>query len=96
MSKISKRLSSFSILLFLSLRLYAQGAIPAQMTSLADQVLGVFTSGFVTTILAIMLCGAAVAYAYNRNNDNIKAKCIAVLVAGGIIISAQGIVNFVM
>jgi len=95
MNNISKRLRSFLILLFLSMPLFAQ-AIPAQMESLANQILGIFTSGFVTVILAIMLCGAAVAYAYNRNNDNIKQKCIAVLVAGGIIISAQQIVNFVM
>jgi len=66
------------------------------MTSLADQILGVFTSVLITTILAIMLCGAGVVYAYNRNNDNMKAKCLAILIGAGIIISAQQIVNFIM
>ena len=81
--------------LFLSLPLFAQqgGLMPAGMQNLADQILAVFTSRFVQVILAIFLCGAAVAYAFNKDNEKIKRNAIAIGIAAGILVGASTIVG---
>jgi hypothetical protein len=79
----------------LSQPIFAQDAI-SKMESVADKILGVFTGNLVRAILAIALCASAVVYATNKDNDKVKRGCLAVGVAGVIIISASGIVGFIM
>jgi len=104
MSKLSNRfsytsplikLAAFLTCLILSQPVFAQDAI-GKMESVADKILGVFTGTLVRAILAISLCASAVVYATNKDNDKVKRGCLAVGVAAVIIISASGIVGFMM
>ena len=93
MNRIFKQALYFFSFLFLSMPLFAQVALPSGMQSLADGVLGIFRSQFVTVILAIFLCGAAVAYAFNKDNEKIKRNAIAVGIAAAILVVAQTVVD---
>lgn len=80
--------------IFLPLSLFAQDAI-GKMTSLAQNIFDIFTSDFVKIILAIFLCGSALAYGFNKDNEKIKRNCIAIGVAAAILIGSQEIVKMV-
>jgi type IV secretory pathway VirB2 component (pilin) len=83
----------FLALLAAAAPLSAQDIIPAGMTSLMENILGVFTGPFVKTILVIILCGCAVAYAFNKDNEKMKRNVIAIGVAIGILAGASFIVG---
>jgi hypothetical protein len=83
---------------FLSLRslpLFAADLMPAGMQNLADGILEIFKSDFVKVILAVFLCGSAVAYAFNKDNEKVKRSAIAIGVGAAIIMAASGIVGAV-
>ena len=88
------KLSAFLTIFFLSSPLFAQDAI-AQLNSTATTILGHFQSPFVKAILAIFLCGSAIAYAFNKDNEKIKRGAIAVGIAAIIVMGASGIVGLV-
>jgi len=71
----------------------AEDIMPSGMTSLAESVMGIFTGTFVKTIMIICLAGCAVAYGYNKDNEKMKAKIIAIGIAIAIIVGAQWIVG---
>ena len=85
--------SAFIAYLFSSLTLFAQSSLPPGMQNLAQGILDIFTSPFIKVILAIFLCGSAVAYAFNKDNEKVKRNCIAIGIATGILICATGIVG---
>jgi len=98
-NQTSKRINAFFILLILSLfcftaPLFAQQAVE-QMNTLATTILNVFTSNLVKTILAIALCGSAIAFAVNKDNQRIRNSMIAIFVSAAIIMSAMFIVGLV-
>ena len=88
------KIGAFLTVFFLSNPLFAQDAV-AQLNTTADKLLALFTSPFVKVSLAIMLCGSAVAYAFNKDNDKIKRSAIAIGIAAIIIMGATGIVGLV-
>ena len=94
MNKIIKRFSALSLFLFLSLKVFAQDVIP-QLQSTANTILEIFTSPLVKIVLAIFLCGSAIAYAFNKDNERIKRNAIAIGISAIIIMSATGIVGLV-
>ena len=86
----------FVVLLFSGLSLaYGQNIVPPGMERLADNILGVFTSPFIRVILAIFLCGSAITYAFNKDNEKIKRNCIAIGVAAAILVVSQTLVDIV-
>ena len=95
MNKTSKTIAAFTAWFFLSAPLLlaqAQG-LPGGMQTLAETIYGVFQSDFTRIILAIFLCGAAVAYGFNKDNEKIKRNAIAVLISAGILTAAREIVT---
>ena len=88
-----KLFTMFLFSLFLAAPLFAQGLMPPGMTSLAENILAIFTGAFVRIILVIFLCGAAITYAFNKDNEQMKKKIIAIGIAIGILIGATGIVD---
>jgi len=94
MNQLSKRINAFLILLFLSMPLFAQQALE-YMNSTAETILGIFTHNLVKVILAIALCGSAIAFAVNKDNQRIRNSALAILVAAAIIMSASFIVDLV-
>ena len=97
MEKHFKKLTSLGIYFFLSFPvLMAQTSIvPSDMTSLADNILGVFTSPFIRVLLAIFLCGSAIAYAFNKDNEKIKRNSIAVGISAAILVVATSLVDVI-
>ena len=83
----------FFQLLLVAAAVPAFAIVPAGMTSLADQILAVFTGPLVRTILVIFLAACAVAYGFNKDNEKMKRNIIAIGVAIGIIVAAQFIVD---
>jgi len=78
----------------MALPLFAAGDIvPRGMTTLAESILGIFTGRLVQVILAICLCGSAVMFAYNKDNERIKKSAIAVGIAAMVLMGASGIVG---
>jgi type IV secretory pathway VirB2 component (pilin) len=94
---MNKKKSLLTAFLLAPVLLYAQADImPAGMKSIADGILAIFTGPFVKALLAIFLCGAAVAYGFNKDNEKVKRNCIAVGVACGILVVASSVVEAVM
>ncbi|MDR2767331.1 MAG: TrbC/VirB2 family protein [Treponema sp.] len=90
-----KKIPALLVTAFTAFRLFAQDLMPAGMTSLAESILEIFTGDFVKIILAIFLCGSAIAYGFNKDNEKIKRNAIAIGVAAAILIAASSIVNAV-
>ncbi|MDR1389518.1 MAG: TrbC/VirB2 family protein [Treponema sp.] len=90
-----KRFASLAAWALVPVRLFAQDLMPSGMTSLAESILEIFTGNFVKAILAIFLCGAAIAYGFNKDNEKVKRNAIAIGIAAAILISASAIVNAV-
>jgi type IV secretory pathway VirB2 component (pilin) len=76
-----------------ALPLFAADILPGGMSTLMDNILEVFTGAFVKTILIIFLCGTAVAYGFNKDNEKMKRNCIAIGIAIAILIGASAIVG---
>jgi type IV secretory pathway VirB2 component (pilin) len=85
----------FPFMILAAYPLMAQDLLPAGMQNLADSVIDMFQGPFVKAILAIFLCGAAVAYGFNKDNEKVKRNCIAIAVAAAILIGATTIVGAV-
>lgn len=85
----------FPFMILAAYPLMAQDLLPAGMQNLADSVIDIFTGPFVKAILAIFLCGSAVAYGFNKDNEKIKRNCIAIAVGAAILIGATSIVDAV-
>ncbi|MDR2491253.1 MAG: TrbC/VirB2 family protein [Spirochaetaceae bacterium] len=75
---------------------FAQDVIPENMRTLADNIKEAMTGPFVRALLAIFLCGAAVTYAFNKDNEKIKKNCIAIVVAAGILMGSTFVLEAVM
>jgi type IV secretory pathway VirB2 component (pilin) len=95
MKKTYKKITALITLAFAALPLSAQEGMD-RIQSLADKVLEVFQGPFVKTILVIFLCGSAVAYGFNKDNEKIKRNCIAIGVACAILVAASSIVGMIM
>jgi type IV secretory pathway VirB2 component (pilin) len=89
-----KRFALLALSLWAARPLFAQ-IMPAGMETLAENILEIFTGPFVRIILAIFLCGSAIAYGFNKDNEKIKRNCIAIGVSAAIIIAAASIVDAV-
>jgi hypothetical protein len=80
--------------------LYAQaggdGIVPAQLVTLGQQILDAFTGTLVRVILGCCFAGSCVAYAYNKDNEKMKSKILAVLVAAGLLTIASTVVDTIM
>ena len=85
------------LLLLAATPLFAQGDImPAGMNSLAQSIQEVFTGNIMRIILICCLCGCAIAYGFNKDNEKMKRNCIAIGIATGVLIAAQSIVEAIM
>jgi len=64
-----------------------------RLESFGQTIVGIFTGGFVRTILVMCLAGCAVAYGFNKDNEKMKRNIIAIGVAIAIIVGATSIVE---
>ena len=99
MDQTSKRINAFFILLifsmfFFAMPLFAQQAVE-QMNSLANTILGIFKSNLVKTILVIALCGAAIAFAVNKDSQRVRNSMIAIIIGAGVLMAAPYLIDLV-
>lgn len=85
----------FYLIVFLStVPLHAQSdLIPQGMMTFAESVRDVFTGDLVRTIFGCCFAGACIAYGYNKDNERMKGKLIALLIATGGLVLSQEIVD---
>jgi len=81
------------LLLAAALPLFAQEIMPDGMSTLAEDVMAIFTGNVVRIILVCCLAGCGIAYAFNKDNEKMKRNIIAIAVGIGIIACASGIVG---
>jgi len=93
MNKLQKRITALAVLYFSVPLLFAQ--VPDRLNTMAENVLNIFTGTFFKTVFGIILCGSAVAFAYNKDNEKIKKNALAIGIAAGIIFSASNIIGMV-
>jgi type IV secretory pathway VirB2 component (pilin) len=80
-------------LLAASAPLYAQDLVPAGLKSIADNVLEAFTGDLAKVILGCCFAGSCVAYGYNKDNEKMKGKLLAVIVATGLLVLTQQVMD---
>jgi len=76
--------------------LFAADIVPSGMKNVADAVLDFFTGGIMITIETCCVIGCAIAYAYSKNNDNMKKSMIAIGVSIIVIGVASQLVKAIM
>ena len=85
------------LLLLAAAPMFAQGDImPAGMNTLAENIREIFTGNVMRIILICCLCGSAIAYGFNKDNEKMKRNCIAIVIATGVLIAAGEIVRVIM
>lgn len=95
--KAIKKLFITAVNIFLAASVFAQGSSGIdKLDTLAQKALDIMSGNFVRILLAIFLCGSAVAYAFNKDNEKVKRNCIAIIVGAAILISASAIIGMVM
>ena len=83
------------LLLFMSVPLFAQSAALTAMDTVAQDILGAMRSPLVRTILVIALCGSAIAFAVNKDNQRLRFGAIAIIVAAVILMAAPEIIDMI-
>ncbi len=91
-------LCNIALLLLVSAALYAQSTviIPGEVQSTLEEVRTAFTGDLARIIVGICFAGSCIAYAYNKDNEKMKAKLIAVMIGSGLLALSQSIVDNVM
>jgi type IV secretory pathway VirB2 component (pilin) len=79
-------------LLAASVPLYAQ-IVPAGLTSMADEIQEAFTGDLARVILGCCFAGSCIAYGYNKDNEKMKGKLLAVVIATGLLVLSQTIIK---
>lgn len=94
----NKMLSLFALMLLVGASLCAQSTvvIPGEVQSTLEEVRNAFTGDLARIIVGICFAGSCIAYAYNKDNEKMKAKMIAVMIGSGLLALSQSIVDNVM
>jgi hypothetical protein len=87
-----------TFMLVVSVGLFAQSTvvIPGEVQSTLEEVRSAFTGDLARIIVGICFAGSCIAYAYNKDNEKMKAKMIAVMIGSGLLALSQSIVDNVM
>ena len=98
MNQSTKRVNAFFILLilllFMAMPLFAQQAVE-HMNTIAESILKIARHNLVKTILAIALCGSAIAFAIYKDSQRIKTSAIAIGISAFILISAPFVIGLI-
>jgi hypothetical protein len=81
------------VLLAVSAPLYAQDIIPEGLTSIGESIQSAFTGDLAKIILGCCFAGSCIAYGYNKDNEKMKGKLIAVVVATGLLVITQQVMT---
>lgn len=75
--------------------LYAQAndLIPQGLQTTAENIQEIFTGDLAKIVMGCCFAGACIAYGYNKDNDRMKGKMVAVVVATGLLVLTQQIMD---
>jgi type IV secretory pathway VirB2 component (pilin) len=90
---VRKFIAFFVFALLSAVSASAQDILPSGMTSLMTSIINVFKGPFVQGILVVSLCGCAVAYGFNKDNEKMKRNIIAIGIALAILAASSKIVE---
>jgi cobalamin biosynthesis protein CobD/CbiB len=93
MIKLRKKLAALAVCYFSVPALFAADVMPDNMKTLAENVKDTITGPFFKMFFGILMCASAVAYAYNKDNEKIKGKMLAILIATGILFGAAWVMD---
>jgi hypothetical protein len=84
-------------LLAVSVSLYAQSdvALPQKLEDLGNQIEGIMMGKLAQIILACCFAGSCIAYGYNKDNEKVKGKLLAVVVATGLLFSTRQVLGMI-
>jgi riboflavin transporter FmnP len=91
--KTVNRLMTAALLLLGGVPAFASDIVPPGLTNLAESVMEAFTGNVAQLIIGICFAGSCVAYAFNKDNEKMKGKIVAVVVATGLLALCQVIVD---
>jgi type IV secretory pathway VirB2 component (pilin) len=81
------------VLLAVSVPLYAQDIVPQGLQSMGESIQEAFTGDLAKVILGCCFAGSCIAYGYNKDNEKMKGKLIAVIVATGLLVISQQVID---
>lgn len=84
-----------AVLLVVGTSVFAADLVPGEVQTGLESVRDAFTGTTAQVILGICFAGSCIAYAYNKDNEKMKAKVIAVMVATGLLALSASIVDTV-
>jgi type IV secretory pathway VirB2 component (pilin) len=76
-----------------SVFLQAQELVPQGLQTMAENVRDIFTGDLAKIILGCCFAGSCIAYGYNKDNEKMKAKLLAVVIATGLLCITQQIMD---
>jgi heme/copper-type cytochrome/quinol oxidase subunit 3 len=89
-----KLFSGFLFVLFSVAPLFAANDIDlGKAQGMMESIIAIFTSDLIRLVLTACLCGCAVAYGVNKDNEKMKRNIIAIAVAIGILFAASKVVE---
>ena len=81
------------LLLASGVPVFAADIVPAGLTTLSQSVMDAFTGDVAKIIIGICFAGSCVAYAFNKDNDRMKGKIVAIVVATGLLALCQVVID---
>lgn len=73
--------------------MYGQDLVPTELQSTAEQIQEIFTGDLAKIIMGCCFAGACIAYGYNKDNERMKGKMVAVVIATGLLLLTQQIMD---
>jgi hypothetical protein len=70
-----------------------QNLLPSGLMTMAENILDIFTGDLARIILGCCFAGSCIAYAYNKDNEKMKAKVLAVMVATGLLVLTSEVID---
>jgi len=85
----------FLVMVFLvaGVCVFAEDITPTQVKTTLTNLQEAFTGTAAQVILGICFAGSCIAYAYNKDNEKMKAKVLAVMIATGLLVLSSTIVE---
>lgn len=82
------------VLMLVGSVMFAEGELNAKLESVSTQLLNFFQGPAAKAIVGACFAGSCIAYAYNKDNEKMKSKVMAVMIASGLLAMAQTGVDF--
>lgn len=88
-----KRLLILLMMTAAAVSLHAQDLVPQGLQTMAEGVRDIFTGDLAKLILGCCFAGSCIAYGYNKDNEKMKGKILAVVIATGLLCITQQVMD---